>query len=319
MHRLIFALFLTGAFAAAAEAENCGLSIVAPLKFDPAYGGAPVVQMTLNGTPALFLVITNAAFSGLDPKTIASLGLKNRTLDHQEIWFGGKIATQYVVVDRLEIGVMHSKGAQFVVIPENTLTGGLAGFIGADLLANFDVDMDFSAHTINLISPKHCKGKVVYWTTQYVDVPFYKSFSGFAVFPMQLDAQTVNAVIASGSPMSTISESTAAEKFKLNPESPGLEKPSGEAVSGLSGSRYRFDSLSVEGVTITHPLLHVIADADQRAFKSKYDDKADRDPTLATASLEHQDVTLGDDVLSRLHVYIAYGEKKLYISAANPK
>ncbi len=40
----------------------------------------------------------------------------------------------------------------------------VVGVIGTDLLGKFDVDLDIAHKKLNLFSPDHCKGQVVYWT-----------------------------------------------------------------------------------------------------------------------------------------------------------
>ncbi len=50
------------------------------------------------------------------------------------------------------------------------------GILGADMLRNVDLDLDFAAGKLNLVSQDHCSGNVVYWQAPAV-----------AVVPMTLD------------------------------------------------------------------------------------------------------------------------------------
>ncbi len=55
------------------------------------------------------------------------------------------------------------------------------GILGSEMLRNVDVDFDFSANKVNLFSPDHCAGNVVYWQTPTVPVaivPFTLNASG---------------------------------------------------------------------------------------------------------------------------------------------
>lgn len=75
---------------------------------------------------------------------------------------------------------------------------------------------------------------------------------------------------------------------------------------------HKFESLSFEGISVTNPKISIITD--RMAAK-------DLKPTirgkLADPYSSHiRQVIVGMDVLRHLHLYMAYKEKKLYISPA---
>ena len=64
-------------------------------------------------------------------------------------------------------------------------------------------------------------------------------------------------------------------------------------------TEHRFHDLQLGGITINNPLMLV----------------AENETTWRG---EHADLLLGINELSRLHVYIAYREKKMYVSPSAP-
>lgn len=86
----------------------------------------------------------------------------------------------------------------------------------------------------------------------------------------------------------------------------------GAQQGGDQEFNYTFHSLSLEGINIANPHLTIIPE--QMGTK-------DYDNTVVTGSMitkandgMQPEFIIGMDVLSKLHLYIAYGEKKLYIT-----
>ena len=188
------------------------------------------------------------------------------------------------------------------------------GVLSPDILRNFDLEFDFAAQKLNLISPEHCEGKGVYWAENYVDAEFTNT-NGHIVLPMTLDGQEVKATLDTGSNASGISESLAARLLKVERTSPGVELDPDAAADSLLRYRYRFKSLGIGGLTINNPLLYLIPDLARQSFEKHHQDKLDFDPVLG-ARLNTMQVMLGANILSKLHLYVAYGERKIYLTGA---
>jgi hypothetical protein len=84
---------------------------------------------------------------------------------------------------------------------------------------------------------------------------------------------------------------------------------------GLKTYAHTFKSLSFGSITVTNPEIVIIPDAMKR--------NGDRSQQLeARAKLERDDIVgppmlIGMDVLRHMHIYMAFGERKMYISAAS--
>lgn len=203
-----------------------------------------------------------------------------------------------------------------LLMPAGSLPAGIDGLVGADFLSRFDADFDFGQKTLNLISPKHCKGRVVYWTTGYTTVPLQLTDSRQLFIPATLDGRNVSAMIDAGASWAAISEGSASRIFGVNAQSQGAEPARDTSAQSLWRFTYRFDALSFEGVSVKRPLISVYADATNRAFARQHTDRGQFDPRTAVR-LEEADPTVGMSVLSSLHLYVSYDEQLLYISAAN--
>ncbi|HVV64152.1 MAG TPA: hypothetical protein VHC42_01690 [Rhizomicrobium sp.] len=98
-----------------------------------------------------------------------------------------------------------------------------------------------------------------------------------------------------------------------------LDHRAGEAGAGRDRTLRRFKSLALEGVTIANPAVEIVVDLG----KAKVPDPSFA-PQIGSRlpETEHRpgfgDMVLGMDILRRLHIYIAYGERKLYVTPAGP-
>src|SRR6202044_3825356 len=84
----------------------------------------------------------------------------------------GEHAKSITKIAALDIGPVHVTYTEFIIAPSISDEGGnVAGVIGYDILKHFDLDFDFGSDQLNLFSPDHCEGKVVYWSPTYTDAP----------------------------------------------------------------------------------------------------------------------------------------------------
>jgi hypothetical protein len=134
--------------------------------------------------------------------------------------------------------------------------------------------------------------------------------------PVTLDGKDFLAVINTGAARSTMSANTAKFVFGITADSPGsvplgvVDHDPNHKVFG-----HVFGSLTFDGITVNNPHIAIMPDL----LGSK-----DPDNDFTTGSRIQRvddglgsEVTIGMDVLRRLHLYIAFDERKLYITAAN--
>jgi predicted aspartyl protease len=337
MHTRVILAVLALVCAGPARAEDCGpLKRLASVDMIPGPGGVRMlVPVTINGASRMLLLDTAAGFTTLTATAASELNL--HVLDGSRLKLldsAGNASRKYVVVEDFQIGGLQGKDIPFMITPNPNAGQDLAfaGVLAGDMMAKYDVDLDFAARKMQYFSHDHCAGHVVYWpATMIAVVPFRMQHPIRGVIgerprlplledthirvPVTLDGKTFQAVINTGAVRSTMSANTAKFAFGITADSPG-SVPLG-AVDHDPNHRvfgHVFGSLAFEGVTVTNPHVAIRPDL----FGSK-----DPDNGFAIGSHAQRvddgigpEITIGMDVLRRLHLYIAFDERKLYITPA---
>lgn len=277
--------FLTASGAAAAE--NCSLSIVSTLPMDIVSGGVMTVPVVLNNKPFHMLVDTGDYYSIITARTAKILDVKpEQAVNFTLKGWGGTVIDHFVNLNQFGFGRLSRGKTQFMVTSRDEL--GFDGLLGADFLYFFDLDFDFAKATLNLISPDHCKGRVIYWTKGPTGlVPFdYKDRS--IQLTVMLDGKEVRAVLDTGASDTYLSLEKAEDLYGVD----------AETLAGHKG-RYPFKTLAFGDVTVSNPDIRLVSEK-----KSKMLDWGG--PRLL----------LGMGVLRRLHLYISYKEETIYVTPA---
>jgi predicted aspartyl protease len=302
---------------APAFAEDCSLKQAASLDMAANYPDRVVVNVSIAGKPHHFLVDTGGFLSSIFGDVASELGLETHAVDQNvEIYdVNGAQMKRYTKIPDLMIGLMKGDNIPVIVMPRrpNERTD-IDGILGPDILSRFDADFDFANHKLNLILPDHCAGEVVYWSKDFADADFRTS-GLHVVLNMMLDGHEVRAVLDTGSARTHLYENVARNMFGLDRTSPGMEPIPGIAPGSLEQFRYRFKSLSIGGLAINNPVIYILPNLAQQSFNHNHLAKEDLDPQYAP-HLESEDVILGMDVISKLHLYIAYQEHKIYLTSA---
>jgi predicted aspartyl protease len=318
MHRIATSLallgVLTGITALPALAAECGpLQVMAALPMRPIAGIIPGVDVTIGDTRETLIVDTGASLSLLRKRTIRELNLAPTQSNVVLKNVSGQTSNQAVRLPSITLGRLRQEGAYFWVHPSDE-DAPYAGSIGTDVLQKFDVDFDFGMMVLNLISPNHCDGKIVYWSAPAIAVvPMRSGPYGEINFVMQLDGKRVNVNLDTGTSVTTMNLEVARRVFGIDTSASDVEKI-GELDGNYKANVYkrRFKTLSVDGVTVSNPIIQLLPDMMTPRTR------------LPTGSLIRDDprglpeLLLGMSTLQTLHLYIAYNERKIYITAAGP-
>lgn len=280
--------------AADAWPENCKLQLAASLPFTLQNGHVRITA-SVNDVPRHFIIDTGGLLSTVTQKVAEEQKLKTRPID-EDIkihGLGGGRIERYAVADTLTFAHLKANNVHLLMIADSG--DGEDGLIAPDYLRNFDLEFDFAARTLNLFRPHRCADHVVYWSSPYVVLPLDINDRGHIQVPVTLDGQEMRAFLDTGAPGTLIGARTAAAKFQIAPSD-----MSGIGLGGVSGgvtgaAQQLFHTLQLGGLTINNPPLLVTEN--ESGWRS-----------------EHADILLGLHELSRLHLYIAYREKKLYLS-----
>jgi hypothetical protein len=208
---------------------------------------------------------------------------------------GQRLLNTYVEAKDFVIGHSHGSGFDFFVDDFNDLS--MDGTLAPSILASYDVDFDFWHDKMNLIRPDHCPGKVVYWTKTPVSiVPMEIQNRVHIRIPVTIDGKEIMAQLDTGSVTSYITQRAASKFLGIDEKSAGMKSLGNIPVNGMPGLvyNYPFQTLTFGGVTVNRPHIQIVSDPVWR----------------------EDDLLLGVGILRQLHLYIAYGEKKLYITPA---
>ncbi|HET7085055.1 MAG TPA: aspartyl protease family protein [Rhizomicrobium sp.] len=293
-----------------AQAQNCDLKLVTRVDMLPLENRMEV-PVSINGIPKLLLLDTGGVVSQLSPDAVKDLKLAFHETGGRIYDASGIYSHGMVIANNLTLGALTAKSLHLMISPENL--GVSDGLLSSDLLVRYDVDVDFGTGKLSYFSPDHCPGKVVYWHTETVaEVPLTLREGSKFLVEVRLDGKPFNALVDTGATRSFISMPVAREIFGLTQDSPGMT-PAGD-VNGdprLFSYLYKFSNLTFEGVTVSNPAILLIPDrlAGSTIEAGSY---------VASAGVKLPELVLGMDVMKHLHMYFAFNEKKLYVSAAAP-
>jgi predicted aspartyl protease len=302
-----------------ANAEECGKLISfgdVPLTH---FEGEPseFVPVEIAGVPKLMMLDTGAGFTTITSAVAKELHLNLGVTNFQAYDLTGAMANQRVTAP-VKIGELRGSSLNFMLSPASLdfADSRVAGLLGADVLRNFDVSIDYGTHTFTLLSQNHCDGQVVFWPERPLAIIPFKLEQGYhIILPVKLDGEEFNAILDTGAAGTTLEKKKALRNFDLvlgSADTPVSGNLNGR--EGLTTWTHRFKSLSLAGIETANPEVTIIPDKMSQHMNtwstgSLLDQKAN-------GNVDPAPMLLGMNVLKHLHIYIAYKERKLYITPA---
>ena len=291
-------------------------------------GGFMLVPIKLGDAERLMLFDTGGSLTSITAAAAKELNIPTYNSNVRIAMVSGRVSDRMAVVPSVTIGTLEQKRVQYMVLPD-PMPPGVSGLLAP--APGVDIDLDFAGHKLSFFSPKHCEGKVVYWQAGAVAVvPMRNAGARTApafsaqrytiqtdrlTIPVTLDGKQIDAVIDTGSTNNVLNLRIAQDRFGVDLNAPDV-KPLGQLGNVASAKTYRkqFATMSFEGVTVTNPVIDLIPDKQTGAF-------GDQRPTgslIQSADRGLPDLIVGMSVLSKLHMYVAYDERKVYITAGAP-
>jgi hypothetical protein len=275
------------------------------------------VPVTINGVEKTFLLDTGGYASQIWPTAAKDLHLPIRESNGKLLDLYGRASAGQAVVDNFVLGHLGARNTSLLLSTfDADPNSEVSGILGPDFMGKYDTELDFAAGKMNYFATDHCDGRVVYWPAQVVAiVPMTFGNDHHIVIPVTLDGHPFRAMIDTGAPDTLIDADDARRVFDIN--EPGKDDVVLHDIDGKKQFVHIFSSLSFEGVAIGKPHLvifpNVVGQHDpnnslQTGSHIKRDDDRDDDPAI----------TIGMNLLSKLHLYIAFNERKLYVTPASP-
>ena len=181
----------------------------------------------------------------------------------------------------------------------------------------YDVDVDFGNDKLNFFSQDHCPGGVLYWAAPAVAVLPISVRQGHMTVPVTLDGHEVTAIIDTGAGSTTLRMDIAQRSFDLamaTKDTPEAGILNGD--EGLKTYTHIFKTLTFGDITVTNPHVSIIPDAVNRNGDSA--EQTGNRARLVKDDIVGPPMLIGMNVLRQLHIYMAFGERKMYISPASP-
>lgn len=306
----IFALAsLALVLAAPATAQDCGLKEYASLKIETLPSGEITVPIEVNGVQKKLEISFGHFYSALYQNAVAQLGLPTGDFHHGQRFYFGGVSSPGLVAPNLHVGSAVLDKFDMVTVPEDP-KDGTDGFLGMDFFRHFEVELDFRNAKLNLFSPDHCPGKVVYWTDSGVTViPFGYNRMGQIYVVAGLDGRRVFASLTTAPSNALMALELAAQIFDISLKTPEL-RPVGSDDGGLYYS-YPFKSLLIGDVDISNPSIEL------RPSMNECDGWHSGMRKNLGECWGYESLLLGLHELRPLHLFVSFKDAKLYVTAAD--
>ena len=280
--------------------EPCGaLRQIASVPVETLPTGLVDATMVIEHQALKFLLDTRVTQSLISAQAAAALALPREPMNRiTRLKFCMDRVTclqEFATADAMNFGELAAK-VRFGVAPGD-LSLGVPGLLGADFLRNFDVEFDFAKSRVNLFSPNHCQGGVVYWTRSGASrIPMEVSQWGEIGVDAELDGKSIKAELASGFPKSHLDIAQGETKYGIPDRDWKMISPGGYNSNSWATCQHVFRSLTIGEIQVANVDLAIESGGER--------------PYLGAR------LFLGMDILRQLHLYIAYKERNLYVSAA---
>ena len=275
-----------------------------------------LVPVSINGIPKLFLLDTGGDVTQLSGDVADELKLIKQDSDLKLLDMYGHASSKKVRIDKFTLGRLHGEDVYMAVQPNPDFGKGTryVGIFGPDMMGRYDVEIDFGTYKMNYFSPDHCPGRVVYWPHAALGIAPMTFRNRHIRLPVIVDGKELRAEIDTGATNTTMMASAAKRLFDIVPETPGNIPLN---ARGMAAAFERiFSTLDFEGVAVKNPHIVIVPDL----IGSKDPDNGFRTDSRVKKvddDVNRPDILIGMNILKKLHLYIAFGENKLYISEAS--
>ena len=317
-------LLLALGMAAPVFADCAPLAMVTSVDMHIGGDGRVYVPVKINDVRKSMLVDTGGFFTEITPDTVGELNLDTRHTGLAIVGVGGD-TTSLAANAPFQLGNLKASSLDFMVMPDNQLladdVADAAGLLAPSFMRSYDVEFDFAAKKFSLLSQDHCEGKVVYWPASagaIAIVPIRINSDGHIELQVELDGRKLTAILDTGATNTVLNLDVAQDSFGVHPGD--ATTPETGHLTGSNVAKtytHRFKRLALEGVSVGNPTLDLLPDLVRTRMHDPRDTvSGDTRLRSTTQKTTLDDMILGMDILRRLHLYIAYREKKLYVTPA---
>jgi hypothetical protein len=289
---------------------NCTLKEFASLPVTVQTDGTITVPLKLSGVEYPFAVDLDISDTAANQSLTDELKMDMRDLPEGiSILYAHQQISHAAYIPDLLIGVIHATRVRVLVLPQS-IAKNSAGVVGLDILSKFDLEVDLEHNRLNLFSQEHCDGQGVYWADSAAVLPFKTDQVGHTTFNMTLDGKPLNTSFSTLTASGRMGMSDANDLFGLSTISSGMSPLSAaQSDEGKMDFRYPFKTLSLGGVTVNNPEIKI--------YPQKPEEECNGKLRQGKMCVGGSQLRLGLSEIRALHLFFAFGEKKLYATAAD--
>jgi predicted aspartyl protease len=298
-------LLLAGLCPGMARAADCHLKIVNTVPIQLSENGKRVfVSVIINGTEKKFLLDTGGLMTQISPEAAEELKLPIVDSSIKLLDLYGNASTKAARVDSFALGRLGDRNTS---LPISTFhgEGSVAGLFAADYMGEYDTELDFTGGKMNYFSQDHCPGKVVYWPATAIAAVPMRFADHHLILNVMLDDHPFRAIIDTGAPNTTLTMEEAKRVFDL----------AGEDAD--KRFEHVFQKLSFEGLEVGNPHITIIPDKIGSKDPNNGYATGTRVRMADDSDSPRPAMLIGMNILSKLHLYIAFSENKVYITPAS--
>jgi predicted aspartyl protease len=301
----IAAILLSSALFAPALAadppQDCRLRAAAQVPMQIMPDGRVTIPVQLEGHNYRFMIDTGGFINTVSQRVVAEEGYTPKVTRGTTLrGMGISLLTNYITAKEFMIG--RSRGADFEFFVDDFNDLSSYGTLAPQVLATYDVDLDFGHDKFNLFYPDHCPGVVTYWTDAPVAVvPIEIQNLTHIRIPVMIDGKKIMALLDTGATGAHITQRAARRFLGIEKDDAALKALGPISINGMSAPvfSYPFKTLgfgdaATGNITVNNPRIEIISD------QVWGDD----------------DLLLGVNILRQLHMYIAYKERRMYLTPA---
>jgi hypothetical protein len=297
----------------AADTADCKLKLVNTIPITMAHSGArALVDVKVNGTELKFLLDTGGYATQISAAAAQQLKLPITESGGKLLDLYGNATYNAAKVDAFAIGRLQDKNTILPLMTDSIAPKVTAeqeplfvGLLAADYMGEYDIELDFAGGKMNYFSKDHCEGQVVYWPSAAIAAVPMRFVNHHLILDVMLDGKPQRAIIDTGAPGTTLSMAEARRVFGIT------------ADNNDKAFEHVFQKLSFEGLEVGNPHIKIIPD--KIGSKDPNNGFATGTRTKKVDDLDSSEPTMliGMNILSKLHLYIAFKERKIYITPAS--
>ncbi len=268
-----------------------------------------LVPVGIDGSPEQIALDTGAGVTVVSTEAANRLDILHDFDNHMEVGgVGGADSVLYIgKVRRFDLGPLHLEHQNFPIVdlPMRTDSGApIAGFLGADILHAFDVEIDIPSGRLALWRASACAGAPPGWADGLNPVSIDLDAGNHVLVPMRINGVNFTAILDTGAGGLTLTTRAAYRAGLSDDVLDADPELSGTGVNNRAwhGHYHRFEKITVAGVGFTNVPAGIVPSSDIMSYNG----------------LGGADALIGVDLLRHTRLFISYRTRTLYMQALLP-